>query len=141
MTLDQIRHHARFGSKPCSLLAAVLFAALGGCETVEMASTTTMVTAPTVAQTAVDRAPEPRGTKLRPVQFQVYSGAELQTLAADIKAGRRNDVVIIGLTPKGYQNLSTNLAELERYIREQKQVIAYLRKTGGSHFRPQPPRT
>lgn len=139
MSRDEIITHARYTSKSMLSLAALVFMALGGCATVEKAPSMTMVSPPTIYQSAVDAAPEPRGTKLKPVQFQVYSGADLQALVDDIKAGRRKDVVIIGLTPKGYQNLSTNLVELERYIREQKQVIAYLRKVGGS--RPPPSKT
>lgn len=138
MTLDAIARQARIGAKPFGLLAVAFFAALGGCATEPTRPSLVSPTQPLVTpyQAAVDAAPEPRGTSLKPVQFKVYNGRGLIALAEDIKAGRRKDVVIIALTPRGYKNLSTNLAELERYIREQKTVIAYLRKNGGSHPRP-----
>ncbi|MBO90225.1 MAG: hypothetical protein CMP14_11935 [Rickettsiales bacterium] len=32
-----------------------------------------------------------------------------------------------GLTPKGYENLSTNIAEVKRYIRQALSIIKYYR--------------
>jgi hypothetical protein len=34
-------------------------------------------------------------------------------------------LAIIALTVRGYENLSLNVSELERYIRQQKEVIVY----------------
>lgn len=34
-------------------------------------------------------------------------------------------LAIIALTVRGYENLALNISELERYIRQQKQVIVY----------------
>lgn len=35
------------------------------------------------------------------------------------------DVVFISITPNGYENLALGIAELRRYIQQQKEIIAY----------------
>lgn len=74
---------------------------------------------------AVD-VPQPQPTKLRPVRFRVYNTGDLERLVAEQKTKGTRKLTLITLTGKGYQNLSFNLLELERYIREQKEVISYL---------------
>jgi hypothetical protein len=34
----------------------------------------------------------------------------------------------MAITPKGYENLSVGMAELRRYVLQQKQIIAYYEK-------------
>lgn len=34
-------------------------------------------------------------------------------------------IALIALTVRGYENLALNISELERYIRQQKEVIVY----------------
>jgi|APSaa5957512535_1039671.scaffolds.fasta_scaffold01033_15 hypothetical protein len=38
---------------------------------------------------------------------------------------REGEFVVMVVTPKGYENLSLNLEELRRYLREQKSIIGY----------------
>lgn len=38
-------------------------------------------------------------------------------------------VAFMAITPKGYENLSIGVAELRRYILQQKEIIAYYEKT------------
>ena len=39
-----------------------------------------------------------------------------------------DDFIFIALTPKHYENLSLNMQEIIRYIREQKEIIIYYRE-------------
>lgn len=103
------------------MIVAGLFAlALAGCQT-------TSQNAPLPELAAVP-VPTPAPVVMRDVQWKVYNAKELRRLAADLeKSGK--DTTLIALTPQGYQNLSTNMSELERFIREQKEVIVFLKKT------------
>jgi len=57
---------------------------------------------------------------LNPVDWQVLSVNELRQLLANNKA------ILFVLDTKNYNNLSLNLIEIERYIKEQKTIIALL---------------
>lgn len=61
---------------------------------------------------------------LNDVQVHVVSEKNLdQFLAKMIE--QDGQLAIIALTVRGYENLSLNVSELERYIRQQKEVIVY----------------
>ncbi len=97
------------------LILAALGLALAGCQTAESPR-------PVLSEIT---APQPQPITTRPVAWKVYTAKDIQKLAADMKAGKGQDTVIIGLAPKGYQNLSHNMNEIERYVREQKEVIIF----------------
>ena len=56
---------------------------------------------------------------LNPVDWQVMSVNELRQLLA-------NKAILFVLDSKNYNNLSLNLIEIERYIKEQRTIIALL---------------
>lgn len=126
MTPAQIFHNARFGSKPTLLLAAVLLAALGGCQTAAERPAIALIDPVKPAPVPV---PTVAPVNMRDVTWKVYNVAQLETLIAEQKAKGDTKFVLMALTPKGYENLSLNLSDLERYIREQKQVTLYLKRT------------
>jgi hypothetical protein len=44
------------------------------------------------------------------------------------------DFVLMGMTPKGYENMAANLQDIKRYIKQQKEIILYYREaTGGNN--------
>ena len=51
----------------------------------------------------------------------------MQTYLDDLNAGKAPVDAYYGLTPKGYENLSSNMAEVKRYIRQVLSVIKYYR--------------
>lgn len=72
--------------------------------------------------------PRPGPLVLDDFRVRVYTKEQLRKLVADAdKSGQQ--ITLFALTPQGYQQLSMNMIELERYIREQKVIIAFLEKT------------
>ena len=63
-----------------------------------------------------------------PVQWRVLTPATMQQYLDDLKVGNAPVDAYYGLTPKSYENLSTNIAEIKRYIRQSISIIDYYRK-------------
>jgi hypothetical protein len=102
------------------LLLASLFAiALTGCTTPDVT-----VKADPVKPVLIHPAPPPAMT-MRKLEWRVYNRQQLE----EILRTNPGEVIIVGLTPKGYENLTVNMQEIIRYIKEQKEVIIYYRKT------------
>jgi len=63
-----------------------------------------------------------------PVEWRVLTPATMQQYLDDLKIGNAPANAYYGLTPKGYENLSTNIAEIKRYIRQSISIIDYYRE-------------
>lgn len=61
------------------------------------------------------------------VEWRVLTPATMQQYLDDLKIGNAPVNAYYGLTPKGYENLSTNIAEIKRYIRQTISIIDYYR--------------
>ena len=68
----------------------------------------------------------PDQLQMREVKWTVFNRAKLEKLLADFP---NQEVVLFALSAKGYENLSLNMAEVIRYLKEQKGVILYYRET------------
>jgi hypothetical protein len=68
--------------------------------------------------------PDPAPLDLRPVDWTV--------LTADNLPPPGTDWSIIGLTPDQYENLSLNMAEMLRFVKEAKWRLAYYRGQPGA---------
>lgn len=100
-----------------AVLASVF--ALAACST-----TGGTIVAEPVKPVLIHPAPPPSMT-MRKLEWKVYNRQQLEQLLNSTTG----EVIIVGLTPKGYENLTVNMQEIIRYIREQKEVIIYYRKT------------
>jgi len=60
------------------------------------------------------------------VHWQVMTAAQLKTLAVNLQKAQTDNVVLV-LDQQNYNNLSLNLVEIERYIKEQKAVLDMLK--------------
>jgi hypothetical protein len=67
--------------------------------------------------------PAPRQIETQPVNIQVVTRENIVQIQKEV-AGNQ-DTVFLVLTPRDYENLMANLAEVQRYIRQQKAVITY----------------
>ncbi|RYF04444.1 MAG: hypothetical protein EOO77_29645 [Oxalobacteraceae bacterium] len=106
------------------LILSLLGLALAGCQSTQQA------TMPALAAVPV---PTPQPLVLRDVKWKVYNVRDLEALIAKQKRdGTDKQFAIIAVTPKGYQNLALNLSELERFIREQHEVIVFLKNVADS---------
>lgn len=69
----------------------------------------------------------PAPVEPRDVDFIVITESNVDEVWQRLR-DRNIDVVLFGLTDKGYENISVNLAELLRYINEQNQIISKYRE-------------
>lgn len=105
---------------------------LAGCAGPQVAGTIVQPTAPVAV-------PTPQPMILRPVQWQVMGVAQLKALVAQMQASKQNTVVFV-LDGGNYTNLSLNLVEIERYVREQKTVLQMLRSIVGDRVTTDKPK-
>lgn len=68
--------------------------------------------------------PRPTPVEMPNVEWYVVNSDNLEEFLARIEADA-GDVVFIALTPKGYENLALGIAELRRFILEQREIIVY----------------
>jgi len=61
------------------------------------------------------------------VEWKVLTPETMQEYLDALEAGNAPVDAYYGLTPKGYENLSTNIAEVKRYIRQALSIIKYYR--------------
>ena len=66
--------------------------------------------------------PEADPVKLRDVNWVVITDENYETVFKELADSGEN-IVLIGLTDKGYQNLSLNLNDLRTYIQQQNAII------------------
>ena len=63
-----------------------------------------------------------------PVEWTVLNPELMQEYLDDLNEGNAPTNVWYALTTKGYENLSTNMAEVKRYIRQVLNVLKYYRE-------------
>jgi len=68
--------------------------------------------------------PRPKGLKLLPLNFYAVTEENLQEFLERFEK-ENGDIVFFALSVPNYENLSMNMADLKRYIEQQKQIIVY----------------
>jgi len=63
-----------------------------------------------------------------PVEWTVLNPELLQEYLDDLNEGNAPTNVWYALTTKGYENLSTNMAEVKRYLRQTLNILKYYRE-------------
>jgi hypothetical protein len=63
-----------------------------------------------------------------PVEWKVLTPATMEEYLNDLQEGAAPSTAWYALTTKGYENLSTNMAEIKRYLRQALSVIEYYRQ-------------
>ncbi len=71
----------------------------------------------------IQHPPAPPSLTMLKVEWRVLNAKVLQEM---LESGA--DVQFIALSPAGYENLSLNMGEIKRYIRQQKAVIIYYQR-------------
>ena len=51
---------------------------------------------------------------------------------AEVEKRLGGEFVLMGMTPKGYENMAANLQDIKRYIKQQKEIILYYRESTGA---------
>ncbi len=68
----------------------------------------------------------PAQLSMRNVEWTVFNREKLEKLLADFP---NQEIVFFALSAKGYENISLNMGEVIRYLKEQKNVIIYYRES------------
>lgn len=68
--------------------------------------------------------PRPAPVEMPNVEWYVVNSDNLDEFLSRIEADA-GDLVFIALTPKGYENLALGIADLRRFILEQREIIVY----------------
>ena len=63
-----------------------------------------------------------------PVEWTVLNSALMQEYLDDLNEGNAPTNVWYALTTKGYENLSTNMAEVKRYLRQVLNILKYYKE-------------
>ncbi len=63
-----------------------------------------------------------------PVEWTVLNPELMQEYLDDLNEGNAPTNVWYALTTKGYENLSTNMAEVKRYLRQMLNILKYYRE-------------
>lgn len=79
----------------------------------------------TPVQPVVIHPPIPDQLQMRGVEWTVFNREKIEKLLTDYP---NQEIVLFALSAKGYENLSLNMAEVIRYLKEQKGVIIYYRE-------------
>jgi len=73
--------------------------------------------------------PLPNPIATLPVEWTVLTPVTMQEYLDDLKEGNAPSSAYYGLTTKGYENLSFNMAEVKRYIRQVLSIIEYYKES------------
>ena len=63
-----------------------------------------------------------------PVEWKVLTPDTMKEYLDDLNKGEAPSQAFYGLPNKGYENLSNNMAEVKRYIRQTLSIIEYYRE-------------
>ena len=77
---------------------------------------------------AVYHPPLPNKVNTKPVEWKVLTPAIMSEYLTDLEKGEAPTNVYYGISPTGYENLSVNMAELKRYIRQVLSIVDYYKK-------------
>tara|TARA_R110001599_G_scaffold348693_1_gene576177 strand:+ start:263 stop:631 length:369 start_codon:yes stop_codon:yes gene_type:complete len=72
--------------------------------------------------------PLPNKIVAMPVEWKVLTPDTMKEYLDDLNKGEAPSQAFYGLPNKGYENLSNNMAEVKRYIRQTLSVIEYYRE-------------
>ena len=86
-----------------------------------------IITKPVLVDRPKLEVPDPEPAKQLPFTWIVITKDNLEAKIKEIES-KNQTVVLFALTPEGYQNLSISVAELRRFIQQQKSVIGVLKE-------------
>ena len=72
--------------------------------------------------------PLPSHIEPLPVEWKIHTPDTMEEYVEDLKKGEAPPQAWYSLTNKGYENLSGNMAEVQRYIRQVLSIIKYYRE-------------
>lgn len=108
------------------LLISLLIAITSGCSSIPLS--TKPVEVVTIAEPVpMYHPPLPLELQLVDIDWQVLSPQILQEYLSDLESGSAPPTAFYSLTSKEYENLSMNMAEIKRYLRDTLSIVEYYR--------------
>ena len=77
---------------------------------------------------AIYHPPLPSKVRTKPVEWKVLTPAVMDEYLADLEKGEAPTYVYYGVSPTGYENLSLNMAEIKRYIKQVLSIVNYYKE-------------
>ena len=112
------------------VLALVLLVICSGCTTAFRPPEVRPVEVVTIEKRApVYHPPLPMAVSAVPVEWKILTPDTMEEYLNDLKAGEAPVNAWYSLTGKGYENLSNNMAQVQRYIQQVLSIIRYYRET------------
>lgn len=99
------------------LLSLLLLSNLTAC-------TKEVVRVPYMVEKKIPLVSKPKQVQMKRIYFYVVSDKNMKAFQARYLK-KHQQMVFIALSPKDYENLSSNVSELTRYIKDQKAIIEY----------------
>jgi hypothetical protein len=84
-----------------------------------------VVTVERVIKSKIAVADRPKGLKLERIYWHVVTQDNLDAFVGEFKKKNGSDLVFYAISVRDYENLSLNMADIVRYIEQQKAVIVY----------------
>lgn len=109
------------------LLISLLIAITSGCSSIPLS--TKPVEVVTIAEPVpMYHPPLPLELQLVDIDWQVLSPALMKEYLADLESGSAPPSAFYSLSSKEYENLSMNMAEIKRYLRDTLSIVEYYRE-------------
>lgn len=120
--------------KMVATLVGLILSLLSGCSMLGGGSFKQPEVKPVEVVTVVKEAPmyhppPPNEISTLPVEWKVLTPALMKEYLDDLENGEAPMNVWYSLTSKGYENISHNMAEIKRYLRQVKSIIQYYSET------------
>ena len=110
------------------VLALVLLVICSGCTTAFRPPEVRPVEVVTIEKPApMYHPPLPPRIKSMPVEWKILTPDTMEEYLTDLKAGEAPVNAWYSLTTKGYENISNNMAQIHRYIKQVLSIVEYYR--------------
>ena len=110
------------------VLALVLLVICSGCTTAFRPPEVRPVEVVTIEKPApMYHPPLPTRIKSMPVEWKILTPDTMEEYLNDLKAGEAPVNAWYSLTTKGYENISNNMAQIQRYIKQVLSIVEYYR--------------
>ena len=111
------------------VLALILLVICSGCTTAFRPPEVRPVEVVTIEKPApMYHPPLPPRIKSMPVEWKILTPDTMEEYLTDLKAGEAPVNAWYSLTTKGYENISNNMAQIQRYIKQVLSIVEYYQK-------------
>ena len=112
-------------------LLLILSLALSGCSMLKSAYVPDVKAVEVVnvqKKAVIYHPPLPSKVRTKPVEWKVLTPAIMDEYLSDLEKGEAPTNVYYGVSPTGYENLSLNMAEIKRYIKQVLSIVNYYKE-------------